>query len=1655
MKTFQADPTNFLQLLQMVKDGDTLNLKPGDYKAPFTLEKSITIRGSGADTIIFAATEPALTVTVAGVRLENLAINRTVGGNSGEVAIFAEPDTNPILSQVKLTGVAENVEWEGASWDIPAFLDFGEVEINRQVERSWELQVGTGCEVVSDASWLQLRSNYLSPGLQNLAVVLNTGDIPTGTNLSGLIFLLAADGRREIKISAKIVSSLPTLQVSGGERKVVTVKSLNAQDWGYRFSKNAAEKFIRSQLGEAALKKYPEFFQLRKKAEELMFELLGENSYIYYVRRQTRGRETGEEIWELTLATDWEDKLDKTVKLRVAVNVDGDRVLKLLSVNLFSHTATEDGFSIPLRIRLLPQHQYQRGVPLAAVRSLGKRPFVKDGAFTEDQLPAWKTFVDIEQRLAEKRQFCVGFLNHNYGSDGRKITFEIDISTATIDGTPETTIDDDELQRRLLQSRNENIQLFHKSPAGRDGREGERLGAIAHINWEESKVRIILDYEIMESIAGGSYRIPSTGFLLFEAFGDIAQVRRKQRALSDLQNGRCQNPYLAEFFFDATCARSAKKMLKLQPQDLLLPTANVNQVAAVERVLSSPDLALIQGPPGTGKTTVIAEICYQVALRGGRTLIASQANLAVDNALSRLVHNPVIRAVRKGKAEKVQEEGEPFLEERVIQTWLQNTADDCENDLGKRCQRVDILRNLLIESERFNAYVELEEVWLSQQQELSDRQSVLQASRKVLEGETFQLETDRKELNFLVLGLDDLLNVAPNVNWEDGEFKSFLSRLQPYAQEEKSVKYLVENVRLGRNIATDIGLEIPALGAFGLAGWLAENLVVSLPEFQSGLAVAKKAVMAMSDTEKLLQIYQQSHSKFEQLKKDYEEQKKSYENRQERLKQLDLEKSKIDLIVSEVGIWLNTGKNQIFEALKKCWKNDQGFQLDLIELPESLIKLALSRNLKLLSDYGQPINSLPDWERLEKALKAESNRGFQNIQGKEYRFDEFLQISLSQPPIVLSETDYKNWQELAEAFTIYQGINQKQRQHLVEKVREFFHENQTKYSLVWQPDNIPNTLAEIVDKFFNQIQHKARQILLPLKRDNLKRIEKNQQQLEENIQLLESYKQELDIVEKKGTISRQQLEEKYQDFIQILEQINNQVAIPEKISNLAKQYFQWQPLQVLSDKQNFTEKVKSWENHLSQLEKISPFLEPFAVLAEIKNILQTKLKNVEEKANQSQQKLESCQIEITQIKTALEEQLSTTLIAERNWWKLAWEKIPENLKPTINETELFTTELLQKIKLQFANWQQELETEETYVNRHQNFIQDWIEKLKKPSEKDSNDLRKIYLDNANVIGITCVQAASRSFAEEFNSFDVVIIDEVSKCTPPEILIPALKGKKLVLVGDHRQLPPMLNDNTIEEIAEEMESSKEELYFLEESLFKLHFETARENIKQMLTIQYRMHPNIMGAINQFYQHRLQCGLLQPDQQRAHNLGSKIIQENQHIIWVKMPQRESFIEQKEGTSPFNEKEVDVIEKLCSEMEKTWSVKIADGLPKKELGIITFYNAQLRLIESRINPENFPSLHIRTGTVDRFQGMERQVIIVSMVRNNEEGKVGFAKKPERVNVAFSRAQELLIIVGCHGLFTQHYGTVGNMYSEVSNVVRRQGGLIEVSDIFGESNN
>ncbi|PKC52645.1 hypothetical protein RhiirA1_404822, partial [Rhizophagus irregularis] len=98
---------------------------------------------------------------------------------------------------------------------------------------------------------------------------------------------------------------------------------------------------------------------------------------------------------------------------------------------------------------------------------------------------------------------------------------------------------------------------------------------------------------------------------------------------------------------------------------------------------------------------------------------------------------------------------------------------------------------------------------------------------------------------------------------------------------------------------------------------------------------------------------------------------------------------------------------------------------------------------------------------------------------------------------------------------------------------------------------------------------------------------------------------------------------------------------------------------------------------------------------------------------------------------------------------------------------------------------------------------EWKSLLEHSTEHDLEEIRKLYVKHANVIGTTCVASANKEFMDNYPIFDVVIIDEVSKATPPELLLPMLKGKKIILVGDHHQLPPLIGDETFEETLEEV------------------------------------------------------------------------------------------------------------------------------------------------------------------------------------------------------------------------------------------------------------
>lgn len=1449
----------------------------------------------------------------------------------------------------------------------------------------------------------------------------------------------------EIRTLSKKSSPLP---------KNSSKKKTDVEDWGYAFINSSVDSFLRHLEGQSTLESYPDFRERRERANELMFEYVGKHACLFYVRRQGKGKEPGEEIWDLTIATDRDDfqlpikfkKLGKTLGFRAAVQKNGSGGLKILSIQLLPPSRGHaDAYAMAYCLRLWPNHQHHLGIPPKALTRIATMPVCGDNVPTEEQLKAWKAFLQVEENIAKARQFCVGYVGYKYASK-RQIIFEINLTSATLDGSRENALEAKNFWERVQRARNEEIKLFETAPVGKNWYSGRLLGSITEFDSKRGIINVRLERELVDYIATERYQLPNTGFLCFEAVGDIQQIQRKKKALDDLNNGRTQNPYLGNFLFDASQARPIKKTIQLQPQDLLLSSANPGQKAAVETVLAADDLVLIQGPPGTGKTTVIAEICYQVALRGGRTLIASQANLAVDNALSRLVHNPVIRAVRKGRAERVGEEGQPFLEDRVIGTWLENTANDCENNLAQRLDNIQVFRQLLASSQRFTDYLQIEAEFHQQQNEFQNTKANLETNYKSQETAYNENLAKKGDVESLSTEFNNLLNPSTSINWESSEVKNFLPRLQQYTEGNNLVESFLTNVRQSIKYTDELGLIRPERGAFGLAVWLRETVATQISELKTALADAKTAASVMSEVAALAQTFKQDSTNLNQLQIDYQQLLSKQQSLQQTIQSWENRRREVNYIIEAVTEWKSTAYSELYQILSDCHKSGQPLTENLVQLPLGLLMFANKLKIQIVpKNYKM---TLPEWGVLAKALSYEVEGSFSDRRGKQYNFSHFLQQSFSQIPIVLTTSDRTQWLQIFQEFNNYQLLNQNQRKLLVENTQIFLMRMQQTYAKSWEIKNINATLTRITQELLDSILVNARKCVAHVKAET-----------EQNLQHLQKQLTELDkhvITQQEIFTVQHQVEKESQDanlklgrVIEILEKIHQQQNLPNKLHILTEKYLNKQS-NIWEQPQEFCKQVQSWENHTIHLETLIPSLDALAILEMVRTSLNEHLVNLQEEITTSKKQLKKIQAQIHELEQQGQPQPSEILIKERNWWQILWQTIPDKFKLNISCSDLFNLDLLHSIKTQFNIYQQQLQTEEAYINRYQKFVQDWIAKVRNPTESDRNDLRRVYLDNANVIGITCVQAANREFSEEFQSFDVVIIDEVSKCTPPELLIPALKGKKLVMVGDHRQLPPMLDTSTIEEVAQSIGSTRDELQFLEESLFKSQFEAADDSIKQMLTTQYRMHPFIMGAINQFYDGKLECGLLDPDTKRAHNLTGNIIQPNHHLVWVKMPTENEFQEQREGTSFLNIQEIDVIENLCNQIENSWSSRVANGEAKKEIAVITFYGAQLRKIDERIQSELFPSLQIRTGTVDRFQGMERPIVIVSMVRNNNRGDVGFAKKPERINVAFSRAQELLIIVGCHHLFTLQPGKVGNMYSQVSNIVSHHGGFIDVSRIF-----
>ena len=272
------------------------------------------------------------------------------------------------------------------------------------------------------------------------------------------------------------------------------------------------------------------------------------------------------------------------------------------------------------------------------------------------------------------------------------------------------------------------------------------------------------------------------------------------------------------------------------------------------------------------------------------------------------------------------------------------------------------------------------------------------------------------------------------------------------------------------------------------------------------------------------------------------------------------------------------------------------------------------------------------------------------------------------------------------------------------------------------------------------------------------------------------------------------------------------------------------------------------------------------------------------------------------------------------------------------------------------------------------------------------------VNSSDIILSTNSTAAIEEIAR--TKFNVVIVDEASQATIPSILIPLSKARRFILAGDHKQLPPTI--------------ISKKAHFLEKTLFE-ELIKKYPNKASLLNVQYRMNSFLMKFPNsEFYNGNLKSDSSVDDinldeiidSEELSRLKESDVEKQLHnnlkpLLFIDTSNLKNNEEKhlKDSKSIINQSEAAIATSIAK-------FYLGTGINPKDIGIISPYADQVNLIQDKIP--------IEVKSVDGFQGREKEIIIISTVRSNKNGNIGFLKDLRRLNVAITRAKRKLIVIG-----------------------------------------
>jgi hypothetical protein len=266
------------------------------------------------------------------------------------------------------------------------------------------------------------------------------------------------------------------------------------------------------------------------------------------------------------------------------------------------------------------------------------------------------------------------------------------------------------------------------------------------------------------------------------------------------------------------------------------------------------------------------------------------------------------------------------------------------------------------------------------------------------------------------------------------------------------------------------------------------------------------------------------------------------------------------------------------------------------------------------------------------------------------------------------------------------------------------------------------------------------------------------------------------------------------------------------------------------------------------------------------------------------------------------------------------------------------------------------------------------------------------LDEARIICATLTGLDSQLLGQR--RFDVVVIDEACQSTEPANWVPLLRANKLILAGDHCQLPPTILSPEAADRG------------LAVSLMERLIGRFGPAVSRLLTVQHRMHSAIMDFSNEeFYGRKL----IAHESVANHRLcdlpgvtANPLTESPLQFIDTAGASYDEELEEDTGSRRNPQEAALAIKKVCALLDA--------GVNAAQIGVIAPYRAQVRLLRERL--AHLPELEI--DSVDGFQGREKEAIVMSFVRSNPEGEIGFLADARRTNVALTRARRKLLAIG-----------------------------------------